>query len=132
MAKLEIEGVVADPVLRTRIQRRMRRALSRLPAASTTATVAFTDVNGPKGGVDTRCALTVWLPRRSTVRVEELATTQWLAFTGAVEALEGRLRRQSEREVATRRRPKKYFVAKRLLAGESPAPDRRRQRPRAG
>lgn len=132
--KIDVEGSLKDPRLRSRIVSRVQKALSRLPAEPATAHVSFIDVNGPKGGVGSRCALTVSLPARRTVRVEDNATTPWLAFSGAVDALEERLRRQSEREATRRRRPKKYYVAKQLLAPEpgspalEPRPSGRRQR----
>lgn len=132
--KIEIEGIKGTRFLRDRIVRGVRRALSRQPAEPATALVSFTDINGPKGGIDIRCAVTVSLPSRPTVRVEHLATTEWLAFSGAADTLERRLRRQREREEVRRRRPKKYYVAKTLIAPESaapggPTPRRARRRP---
>jgi len=129
---IEIEGLDGDRALRSRIQRRVGKALDRVRPAPTTALVNFTDVNGPKGGVDSRCAVTVRIPRRRPVHVESLATIPWLAFSEAVDTLERQLRKQQERATARRRRPKKYYVAKRLLEAEpAPAAARpRRRRPR--
>lgn len=129
---IEIEGLDGDRALRSRIQRRVGKALDRVRPAPTTALVNFTDVNGPKGGVDSRCAVTVRIPRRRPVHVESLATIPWLAFSEAVDTLERQLRKQQERAMARRRRPKKYYVAKRLLEAEpAPAAARpRRRRPR--
>ena len=130
--RIDIEGLDGDSALRARIERRVGKALGRVKPAPTTALVTFTDVNGPKGGVDNRCAVTVRIPRRRAVHVEGLATIPWLSFTEAVATLERQLRKQQERATERRRRPKKYYVAKRLLEPEAmPAvPRRRRRRPR--
>jgi hypothetical protein len=62
------------------------------------------------------------------VRIEHSATTARLAFDGAHATLVRQLERYRERQRESRRRPKKYFVARRLLVGEAPAaaPARRR------
>lgn len=75
----------------------------------------FVDDNGPKGG-GIRCALTLRLPYRPALRVEQTAMTARLAFDGAIATLERQLERHGERQRERRRRPKKYYVAKRLLA----------------
>ena len=66
--RIDIEGLDGDSALRARIERRVGKALDRVKPAPTTALVTFTDVNGPKGGVDNRCAVTVRIPRRTRVR----------------------------------------------------------------
>lgn len=95
------------------------------------AQATFFDENGPKGGPAIRCALTVRLPYRPTVRVENVAETARLAFDGALAVLERQLERYRERDRDNRRRPKKYFVAKRLLMA-GVAPERRPRRRRQG
>jgi ribosome-associated translation inhibitor RaiA len=131
---IEIEGLAGNPALRGRILAQMDKALSRMDTRPATAVVNFTDVNGPKGGVDQRCGLTVRLPGRRTVHVEETATSRSLAFTAAADALERWIRKEGERANTERRRPKKYYVAKRLLVAEpgtlapEGSPSRRRQR----
>jgi len=113
-----IRGVRADRALRARIRGRLDRTLRRLGVAPVEAEVAFLDDNGPKGGPAQRCALTVHLPYRPSVRVEHTATTSRLAFDGAFAAVEPQLERYRERQRESRRYPKKYYAAKRLLAGE--------------
>jgi hypothetical protein len=132
---IDIEGASRDARLRARVARGLGKAMRRLTARATRVLVAFTDVNGPKGGEDTRCAVTVWLARRPTVHVEELATDRRLALAASLTVLERRLRRQGERSLERRRHPKKYYVAKRLLEPEADAsalttPPRRRRRAR--
>lgn len=142
--KIDIEGIGRDGRLRDRIVRGLEKTLSRTAGEPKTALVTFADVNGPKGGVDTRCAITVWLPRRPAVHVEELATAARPAFAGAMKALERKLGRQGGRFLEDRRRPKKYYLAKRLLEPETsvatapspervtPPPAKRRRRSAAG
>lgn len=107
---IEIQG------LNTRDRARMNRALQLLPVTPTWARVAFIDDNGPKGGRALRCAMTVRLPRRPTIRVEHSSTTVRLAFDGALARLERRLERVREIQREGQRHPKKYYAAKRLLA----------------
>jgi ribosome-associated translation inhibitor RaiA len=80
--------------------------------------IAFTDENGPKGGTDTRCAVTVDVPRRPALHVEDLADSHRLAFDAAFSGLERLVRRDRDATREQRRRPKKYYVARRLLEGD--------------
>ena len=67
---IEIRGLGIHPRLRTHITRRMSGALSRRHIRPVGARVTFTDEDGPRGGVGVRCALTVRVPGRPTLRVE--------------------------------------------------------------
>ena len=129
--KIDIEGLGRQPLLRRRIPAQVAKALTRLQAEPASVLVNFTDLNGPKGGLDHRCGITVRLPRRPVIHVENLARTEAVAFAGAADALETVLRKQGERELEVRRRPKKYYVARELLRGQLPPlthPSRRRAR----
>ena len=117
---IEITGLAGEPRLRAHIVKRMREALAHLTVAPVSAHVGFFDDNGPKGGVDSRCAVTVALPYRPRVRVENVAEAPRQAFDLSFDALERQLQRYGERQRESRRRPKKYFAAKRLLASEGP------------
>jgi hypothetical protein len=129
---IEVTGLADNGRLRVRIMKHMKGALDRLTVAPVAAQAAFFDENGPKGGVDRRCALTVRLPYRPAVRVESIAETSDLAFTRSFDVLTRQLERYRERQLESRRRPKKYFVAQRLLEGEveaaSPASPRKARR----
>jgi ribosome-associated translation inhibitor RaiA len=122
---IDIEGIVTEPALRGRFARRMRQALARLALAPTSVRIDLTDLSGPKGGVDHRCAMTVRLPRRAPIHVEHVAETSLTAFDGALDTLEQRLARMRKRAREAGRRPKKYYAAKRALGTEEP-PVRRR------
>jgi ribosome-associated translation inhibitor RaiA len=114
---IEIRGTGSE-ALRARVQERLGRALAPLRVRPVAAVAAFVDDNGPRGGPAIRCALTVRLPFRPTVRVEHVADTARLAFDGALPVLERALERYRELDRERRRRPKKYYVAKRLARAE--------------
>lgn len=118
---IEIRGIPTDRTLRARIIKQLTAALARLPVTPTAVQVTFFDENGPKGGVAMRCALTVRLPYRPHVRTEHVAETPRQAFDGSFETLEREFERYRERDRESKRYPKKYFTAKRLLmAGLEP------------
>jgi ribosome-associated translation inhibitor RaiA len=97
------------------VQRRLDTILRGLTVKPVAGTAVFVDDNGPRGG-GVRCALTLRLPYRSALRAEQLATTPRLAFDVAFAVLERQLETYRERQRDRQRRPKKYYVAKRLLA----------------
>jgi ribosome-associated translation inhibitor RaiA len=99
------------------VRARLGALLAARGIAPSRVTVAFVDENGPKGGVAIRCAATVRLARKPPLRVERIDTTPRRAFDGVLEALDRRLSRLTGRLRDRARRPKKYFAAKRLLAG---------------
>ena len=114
---IHINGIPTDRTLRARVTKQMTEALALLKVKPGAVQVTFFDDNGPKGGRAIRCALTVRLPLRTEIRVEHTAETARLAFAGSFEKLERQLARRRERELDLRRRPKKYYVAKRFLGG---------------
>ena len=93
---------------------RMTQLMAEFPLRATTAEIRFRDENGPKGGEDTRCTLTVKHPGHPPVHVGEVAPSARLAFDAAVGKLEWRLRRMRAAERVNRRHPKKYFTAAQL------------------
>lgn len=114
---IEVGGDIGGRLPREHITARLGRALSRLPVRPVTARVRFSDVNGPKGGDDIRCALLVELPRQPAIRVERAATTPRLAFDASCDRLVRQLERSRERWQNERRHPKKYYAASRLAGG---------------
>ena len=123
---VEIKGIGIDAALAARVKRLVGAALDPLTVKPVMAQATFFDDDGPKGGPAIRCALTVRLPYRPSIRVEDLAETPRLAFDGALKTLERQLERYRERDRDSRRRPKKYWVAKRLTEGAA-APRTRRK-----
>jgi ribosome-associated translation inhibitor RaiA len=104
------------------VTRQLGKLLAQLHTEPISARSAFFDDDGPRGGNAVRCALTVRIPHRPDVHVEHTASTQRRAFDGAFAALERQLAEHRQRQVERHRRPKKYYVAKRLLTGELPPP----------
>ena len=124
---IQISGIERDP-LRGRATRLMTETLAKLAVAPVKGQIAFFDDNGPKGGRAMRCALTVRLPFRPSVRVERTAETPRLAFDAAFAALERQLERYRERDRDNKRHPKMYFAARRVQAEEAPRPPKRARR----
>lgn len=124
---IQITGIVRDP-LRGRAGRLMAQALAPLTVKPVKGQVAFFDDNGPKGGRAMRCALTVRLPFRPSIRVERTAETPRLAFDAAFAVLERQLERYRERDRDNKRHPKKYFAARRAVIEETPPPRKRARR----
>ncbi len=127
---VQISGLRGATALRARISERVTAALDPIRLKPLSAQVAFFDDNGPKGGPAIRCAFTVRLPYRPTLRLEHTAETPRLAFDGGFTALERLLERYRERDRDSRRHPKKYFLAKRLTEGSPAARKSRAGRPR--
>src|SRR3970040_1157943 len=121
---IDIQGMEKDRALRARAPRVGGAAREPIKMAPIRAKITFFDDNGPKGGRGMRCAVDVRLPYRPPIRVEQVAETSRLAFDGAFGALERQLERYRQRDRDIKRRPKKYFVAKRVLAGGLQTPAR--------
>jgi hypothetical protein len=109
---IEIRGIPIDPTLHARVVKVLTTALTRFAGAPARARVTFFDDDGPKGGPAVRCALTVGLPARRQVRIEDTAGTARLAFNRSVATLERELERYRERDRDAKRHPKKYYTAK--------------------
>ena len=119
-----VEGAHGAPFV-TRVRAKVADALRRIRPVPTAAKIVFADENGPKGGIDTRCTIVTEMPRRRASAVTELADSLELAFDAAFTALETSIARDRERWRELVRRPKKYYLAKRLLSPDStlPAPE---------
>ena len=118
--EIEIKGI-RDSALRALISDRLGRVLKPLQVEPLAAQVTFFDDDGPKGGRAVRCALTVRVPYRPTLRVEHTSETPRLAFDASIKRLDRQLERYRERDRDSRRHPKKYYVAKRLVEGQGQA-----------
>jgi putative sigma-54 modulation protein len=127
---LVMEGIALDDPLRAHIEDKVTAATRGGRRPPTAVRVGFTDENGPKGGVDIRCAITVELPRQAPMHAEAIAASHRLAFDSALEALERELKSLRERRRDAARRPKKYFAARKALQldGEQARPPARRRR----
>jgi mono/diheme cytochrome c family protein len=110
-----MSGIPVDPALRTRVRAALGEALERMHPAPGTVHVGFFDDDGPKHGPAIRCAVTVRRKRRGPIHVEHSAENARAAFDAVHDALVRRVRESAERERDLRRRPKKYFAAKRVF-----------------
>jgi hypothetical protein len=110
-----IRGLSPNSQLRPKVQRRLDEMLGSLTMKPVAGTAVFVDDNGPRGG-GIRCALALRLPYRAALRTECVATTPRLAFDRAFALMQRQLESYRERQRDRRRRPKKYYVAKRLLS----------------
>jgi ribosome-associated translation inhibitor RaiA len=127
---LVLQGLALDDPLRALVADKLSAVVGRGGGRPTVARVAFTDDNGPKGGVHIRCAVTVEAPRRPAVHAEAVAEGPRLALDTVLEILGRELKGQRERRRDAARRPKKYFVARQALLpeGEAALPPARRRR----
>jgi putative sigma-54 modulation protein len=127
---LLMESIALDDPLRGLVESKVNELLRRGRLRPTVTRVAFSDENGPKGGVDVRCVITIDLPRRPALHASDVAESARLAFDRAIEALGREVIRDRQRRRDTARRPKKYFVAYRGLEpdGEAALPPARRRR----
>jgi len=111
---IEIVGLTIVPTLSARIVRQMRRVLVGVQTRPVHVRVGFADVNGPKGGLDVRCAIDVKIPRTAPLHAEETATSATSAFDLSSAAISRQIARQLERRQDSGRHPKKYYAARRL------------------
>jgi hypothetical protein len=117
MMTIDLRGIPDERSLQAHVRKTMSAALARVIPAPLGAQVRFFDDNGPKGGVDIRCAVTVRVPFRPSIRVEHMGETARHAFDQALGVLGRQIERDGARAREVRRRPKKYYAAKRLLGG---------------
>ena len=117
-----IEGI-HDAGLATRIYRKLSETVERVDPPPTRAKVIFADENGPKGGVGIRCTIVSDMPRRRELSVTELGDTFELAWDAAYAAFDTSITRDRARRRDLVRRPKKYFLAKRLLSPDASLPE---------
>ena len=82
------------------IMERVGAAAARLKDVPCTIDVRLTDLNGPKGGVDKQCAISVTPPGLAAVRVEEQASEYYPAIDAAAAALKRSLAKALERTKA--------------------------------
>ena len=112
---LEVTGLPIASSLHRRVDRRIRRAIVGVQTSPVRAHVTFTDVNGPKGGLDIRCAIDVRIPHTTPLHAEARAESDVTAFDGAADVITHQIAKRLLRRQESSRRPKKYYAATRLL-----------------
>ena len=113
--RLQIAGLPSAPSLRAHISQRIRRSVVGVQTSPVHVQVTFADVNGPKGGVDIRCAIDVQIPRTAALHATALADRHVTAFNRSATAVTRQIARRLIRREEGGRRPKKYYAARRLL-----------------
>lgn len=114
---IDVQGIPPRNPLHEHVREQLDEVLARVRSGKVPVKVTFDDENGPKGGPDIRCTITVRIPRRAEIVVTHLADTARLAFDGAFDSVRRQVERRREERRDRARRPKKYYAAKRLLEG---------------
>ncbi|MDQ3263924.1 MAG: HPF/RaiA family ribosome-associated protein [Myxococcota bacterium] len=71
--EIKTRHVAVTEQVREHIERRLHFALSRFGPELRSVRVLLEDVNGPRGGVDKRCQLTLRGPRVGNITIEEMS-----------------------------------------------------------
>lgn len=97
--KIDVRFRYLEPseALRTHAVRRIHFHLSRFGHEITSVLARISDVNGPKGGVDKRCQVTVRGRRISDVIIDDLSGDAYSAIDMAVERVGRAVGRDLER-----------------------------------
>jgi hypothetical protein len=103
--KIEIRFRALEPsdLLRDHAVRRVHFHLSRFGPEIHRVQVRVSDVNGPKGGIDKQCQVTVRGRRMGPVVVDDLSADAWSAVDLAIERAGRAVGRELERGRAVRR-----------------------------
>lgn len=103
--QLQIHGVnySLDDGLKDFISRRLHFTLGRFAPRISRLTVRLTDVNGPRGGIDKRCRITVELVPRGEVAIEGMGDDPARLVADAAQRIGRAVRRELER----RRKPRR-------------------------
>lgn len=109
--KIEVRfrGLEPSDALRDHAARRIHFHLSRFGHEISSVYVRISDVNGPKGGVDKKCQITVRGRRFSTVVIDDLSGDAYSAVDMAVE----RVGRAVGRDIQRARSAMSLFVSPR-------------------
>ena len=101
-----------DPnMLRAYGERRLAFALRRFENRTRHATVRLDDVNGPRRGVDSRCAITLQLRNGRRIDAEAITAWPYASITLAAKRLNAAIRREHEKAQLLMRRPRRGRVA---------------------
>ena len=99
LVKLKGDADILINAMHRHVERRLRLALGASSASIRSATVRLADVNGPRGGLDQKCALSVELSPAGLVHAEAIDADAIAAFETAA----GRAGRAVRRAIERRR-----------------------------
>ena len=101
-----VSGTLANARSRAHVRDRLERVFEHYPHRVARIVVRGRDENGPKGGIDQICRISIVLPAFDDVIVEKRGVTPQLAFDAAFASARRVLRRlQDRRPLRTRRAP---------------------------
>ena len=103
---------VTDDNFTDEVRRRVRFVLSRFAGSIQSITVSFTDLNGPKGSIDTRCVVSVKLSTPGEVVVQGEAELAYSALNYCLARTERTINRKLEKRRDTPIRLKRGDNAK--------------------
>ncbi len=103
------DGIEVSPALDQLVERRLSFALSRFGARVRAVSVRLVDLNGPRGGIDKKCAMQARLAPRGSVRVENTDSE----FPAAIDRAATRLARAVVRALERRREAKSSGLRRR-------------------
>ena len=101
--EVRTRGLEAASDVREHAVRRIHATLSRFAGEVSSALVRITDVNGPRGGADKRCQITLRGQRIGSATVEEHHADAYAAIHLAVERAAAAVGRTIERRRSQRR-----------------------------
>ena len=118
---MSIRGNIGmDDEAKRRIRKKLGRALEPMATRIERVSVRFDDVNGPRGGVDTRCRARVLLSGHDSVMVEQRGRSPEHAITLVTPRLRRTLRKSVDRRGGKAPAPSRPASGKRA-AGRAPA-----------
>ena len=97
MTEVRFRGIETSASLRDHAVRLLHLHLGRFASELGMVRVRIGDVNGPRGGVDKHCQISLRGPRIGELTVEQLSEDFYLTVTLAVERVSHLLRRELER-----------------------------------
>jgi putative sigma-54 modulation protein len=94
---IQARGFSLTEGLRTHCERRLRFALGAASSRLRSVAIRLSDVNGPRGGVDKRCAIRAIVPGAPPVVIAQYETNIYVAIDRAAERIARSLARRTQR-----------------------------------
>ena len=100
LTQVRTQGLDLASAFERHLERRIRAALGPFASRVGLVTASFSDINGPRGGRDLRCAIGLELVPTGSVRAEATDSDLVTALTKALARARRFLRQNSERRLA--------------------------------
>lgn len=115
-------GIPLEDATRERIRRVLGRNLAKYATHIERATVRIDDLNGPRGGVDTRCKIKIVISGHPSILVEERGLTVEEVFASAARAVTRAIRREMDRRGRAAPKPTQAAPKRRASSAARPKP----------